>query len=110
MADPNDLDRLGMPFKNGHVLEFTATFHSYRVNHSSNPKGGATTFLPQLRASVLLTAAPRVSLARIPNIPIVFPRRAFSPVGREASGGPSSTPRVEAEPHVFTCEFSGFSG
>jgi len=21
-----------------------------------------------------------------------------------------STPRVEAEPHVFTCEFSGFSG
>jgi hypothetical protein len=35
------LDRLGMPFKNGHVLEFTATFHSYRVNHSSNPKGGA---------------------------------------------------------------------
>jgi hypothetical protein len=67
-------------------------------------------FLPQLRVAVLLTSAPRVSLVRIRNIPQVFPRGAFSPVGREASRGQSSTPRVEAEPRVVTCEFSGFSG
>ena len=82
-----------MPFKNGHVLEFTATFHSYSVNHSSNPKGGATTFLPQLHAAVLLTAVPACSFARIPNIPQVLVRRAFSPLGREASWGSKLNPQ-----------------
>ena len=63
------------------------------VERGSSASWGATTFLPQLRAAVLLTAAPRVSLARIPNIPIVFPRRAFSPVGREASRGAKLNPQ-----------------
>jgi hypothetical protein len=43
--------------------------------------------------AVLLTAAPRVSLARIPNIPQVFPCRAFSPVGREAARGCKLNPQ-----------------
>ena len=48
----------------------TAAFGA--VNRGSNPCRGATTFLPQLRAAVLLTAAPARSVARIPNIPQVF--------------------------------------
>ncbi len=80
------------------------------VKRSSNACRGAKTFLPQLRAAVLLTAALSVSLARIPNVPQAFPRGASSPVGREAARGCGRNPMVEAEPHVFTCEFSGFSG
>src|ERR1035437_5747241 len=100
-----------MPFKNGHVLEFTTTFHSYRVNHSSNPKGGATTFLPQLQSSVLLTASPAPACARIPNIPQVLARcGVLSGRKRGHAGGARSTSGLRTEPQVFTCEFSSFSG
>jgi hypothetical protein len=71
---------------------------------------GATTFLPQLVAPVLLTAAPCVFMARIRNIRHVVARLWVSPVGREVVRGCGCNPKVEAEPHVLTCEFSGFSG
>ena len=74
------------------------------------PVWGATTFLSQLEPPSLLTAAPSVHSERIPNIPRVLACRGFPQVGREVSRGARSTPRGEAEPHVFTCEFSGFSG
>ena len=127
-----------------------AMFQNPIVHYGSNPKRGATTFLPQLRVAVfvdssasrllrpypqhsagfslplvlsgwkrgiagvqaqppglrpnptfslanspvspvdrsrLLTAAPAASLARIRHILHVLARRAFSPVGREASRG-----------------------
>src|ERR1700682_1117270 len=76
----------------------TAAFGA--VNRGSNPCRGATAFLHQLEAPMLLTAAPGASLARIRHIPEVLVRRAFSPVGREASCGSKLNPRVEAGPHV----------
>jgi hypothetical protein len=58
----------------------------------------------------VLTASPTVRLARIHNIPRVLAGRVFSQVGREVSWGCKLNPRVEAEPHVFEYQFSGFSG
>jgi len=58
----------------------------------------------------LLTATPRVSLARIRNIPQVFRASLVLSGFKESFAGCKLNPRVEAEPHVFTCEFSGFSG
>ncbi|MBK5290355.1 MAG: hypothetical protein JJE04_01505 [Acidobacteriia bacterium] len=71
---------------------------------------GATTFLPQLEAPILLTAAPAADFARIRHIPHVLARRAFSPVGSEVLRGGALNPRVKAEPHVFAYQFSRFSG
>jgi hypothetical protein len=71
---------------------------------------GANTFLPQLKPPILLTAAPAADFSRIRHIPQVLVRHALSPVGKEALRGSKLNPRIEAEPHVFTCELSGFSG
>src|ERR1022692_1349316 len=100
-----------MPFKNGHVLEFTATFHSYRVDHSSNPKGGASTLLPQLQGPVLLTAAPAPFTSPVSATfrKLLHAARSLR-LEERFRGGARSTPMVEAEPHVSTCEFSVFSG
>jgi hypothetical protein len=57
-----------------------------------------------------LTASPAASVTRIRNIPQVVARRAFSPVGKETPRGCELNPRVEAEPHVFSYQFSSFSG
>jgi hypothetical protein len=99
-----------MPFKNGHVLEFTATFHSHRVNHSSNPKGGAKPSAYQIPRPIILTAVPAATFARIRHILHVLARRAVSPVGKETARGCKLNPRVEAEPHVYEYQFSRFSG
>jgi hypothetical protein len=69
----------------------TAAFGA--VNRGSNPCRGANTFLPQLQVAILLTAALATRLTRIRNIPQVFVRRAFSPVGREASCGSKLNPQ-----------------
>ena len=49
-------------------------------------------------------------LARIRHVPRVLADRAFSPVGRAVTWGCDLNPRVDAQPHVFTYELSGFSG
>src|ERR1035441_10982647 len=90
-----------MPFKNGHVLEFTATFHSYRVNHSSNPKGRANLSAYQLHTPIILRAAPAATAARIRHIPQVLARPAVSPDRKEPARRSELNPRVEAEHHVF---------
>jgi hypothetical protein len=94
----------------GPVESISCVFSKSCQVRGSNPCRGATTFLPQHQDRVLLTASPTASVACIRNIPRVLARRAFSPFGREVLLVASSTPRVEAGPHVFPCEFSGFSG
>jgi len=63
------------------------------MNRGSNPGWGASTFLPQLVAPILLTAAPATSLARIHHIPHVFARRAFSLVCNEVLRGDALNPQ-----------------
>lgn len=57
------------------------------------PVWGANTFLPQLEARILLTAAPAAGIARIRHIPQVIVRRALSPVGKEALRGSKLNPQ-----------------
>jgi hypothetical protein len=70
---------------------------------------GAKPSACQIPTPIILTAAQAATVARIRQIPQVLARRAVSPVGKETARGRKLNPRVEAEPHVFTCELSGFS-
>ena len=63
----------------------------------------------QRTGRVFWIPAPDSSLARIRNVPQVFASRRFSPVGGEVAPDRGRNPKVEAEPHVSACEFSGFS-
>ena len=80
------------------------------VNLGSDPSRGATLSASQIHPPVILTAASVVRLARIRHIPQVLALRAVSPVGKDAERGHALNLRVEAEPHVSMCQFSGFSG
>ena len=71
---------------------------------------GAIPFAYQIPTPIVLTAASAATVARIRHIPQVFARRAVSPVGKETARGCKLNPRVEAEPHVFSYQFSRFSG
>ena len=74
------------------------------------PCRGAILFAYQIPTPIILTAALAVTAARIRHIRQVLARRAVSPVGKETARGCKLNPRVEAEPHVFEYQFSGFSG
>jgi hypothetical protein len=71
---------------------------------------GATLPASQIHRPIILTAAPAATIARIRHIPQVLMRPAVSPVGKETARWCTLNPRVEAEPHVFSYQFSGFSG
>jgi len=56
-----------------------------------------------------LTAALADFLARIRYIPLVLAQTRLSPVGNATPWRGALNPGVEAEPHVFDYQFSGFS-
>jgi hypothetical protein len=70
------------------------------------PFRGAIPSAYQIPTPIDLTAAPTATVARIRHIPHVFAHRAVSPVGKERVRGCKLNPRVEAEPHVYGCQFS----
>ena len=70
---------------------------------------GATPSAYEIPTHIILTAAQAATVARIRQIPQVLARRAVFPVGKETARGRKLNPRVEVEPHAFTCELSGFS-
>lgn len=71
--------------------------------------GSHTVSAPTSRARLFESSAFPLS-ALIPNIPQALARQCSLRVEERHRGGASSTPKVEAEPHVFTYELSGFSG
>ena len=87
-----DKETMSVPSKEGLTieLEISALFHLFpekavEVYKTVGPEYAGVLFVPQFRAAFSLIAEPACSFARIRNIPRVFARRAFSPVGREAS-------------------------